>query len=159
MKLGDNYVIWDGINEEPFAEDKMGNPCLITSDLKLLPISEMLAIAHKKSLVPIIVFSCKKGQTSIEKNFGGEGHGAFTYFFCTLLKRDPNVTIRDAISLVNIDLHQEGLEQRAEVICRIDILDTPILNTSVPDEKTLTIILDMCRTEQTIAELRDSFKE
>lgn len=74
------------------------------------------------------------------------------------LKRDPKVTLRNAISLVNIDMQQEGLEQRAEVICRIDILDMPMKNVSLPNEVPLTMVMDMCRTELTLADFMRTFK-
>ena len=124
------------------------------SDGELISISEMLAIVHKNPLVvPIIVFACKNGQASTEKKFNGKPRGAFSYFWNALLRRDPKVTFRDAISLVNIDMQQEGLEQRAEVICRIDILDMPMMNVSLPNEVPLTMVMDMCRTEQTLADI------
>jgi hypothetical protein len=68
------------------------------------------------------------------------------------------VTFRDAISLVNIDMQQEGSEQRAEVICRIDILDMPMMNFSLPNEVPLTMVMDMCRTEITLADFMKTFK-
>jgi hypothetical protein len=162
MKIGDNYVVWDGINEEPFTEDTediLRHQCLITSDGGLISISELLAIVHKNSLVvPIIVFSCKNGQTATEKEFNGKPRGVFSYFWLAIFSRDPVVTFRDAISLVNIDMQQEGLEQRAEVICRIDVLDMPMTNVSLPNEVPLTMIMDMCRTEQTLADFKRAFK-
>jgi len=74
------------------------------------------------------------------------------------LRRDPDVTFRDAICLVNIDMHQEGLEQRAEVICRTDILDMPMMDVSLPNEVPLTMIMDMCRTEQYFSDFNRAFK-
>ena len=122
-------------------------------------ISEILAIAHKNPLVvPIIVFSCKNGQAAAEKEINGKTRGIFSYFWFALLDRYPKMTFRDAISLVNIDMQQEGLEQRAEVICRVDILDMPMMNASIPNEVPLTMIMDMCRTEQTLADFNRAFK-
>ena len=57
------------------------------------------------------------------------------------------VTFRDAICLVNIAMQQEGLEQRAEVVCRIDILDMPVMEASLPDKAHMLMIMDMCRTK------------
>jgi hypothetical protein len=159
MKIGDKYVVWDGINEEPFSEDIIGHLCIITCDSELLSISEVLETTHKNPLVvPIIVLSCKNGQAATEKEINGKPRGVFSYFWCAISRRDPKVTFRDAISLVNIDMQQEGLEQRAEVICRIDILDMPMMDVSLPNEVPLTIILDMCRTEQTLADFKRDFK-
>ena len=159
MKIGDKYVVWDGINEESFTEDMIGHLCIITTDGELLSISELLAIVHKNSLVvPIIVLSCKNGQTATEKEFNGKPRGVFSYYFWNLYRRDPKVTFRDAISLVNIDMQQKGLEQRAEVICRIDVLDMPMTNVSFSNEVPLTMIMDMCRTEQTLADFKRAFK-
>ena len=81
-----------------------------------------------------IVFACKNGQAGYENKFNGKWDSALSYFWNALLRRDPTVTFRDAIGLVNIDMHQEGLKQRAEVICRIDILDMPGMNVSIPNE-------------------------
>jgi len=71
---------------------------------------------------------------------------------------DDQWTFRDAIRLVNIDMQQEGLGQRAEVVCRIDVLDMPMTNLSLPNEVPLTMVLDMCRTEQTLADFKRAFK-
>lgn len=162
MKTGDKYVIWDGTNEEPYTEDTedvLRHQCMITSGGELVWISEILAIVHKNPLaVPIIVFACKSGQASIEKKFNGVQRGAFSYFWWPLLRRDSNVTFRDAISLVNFEMYQEGLEQRAEVICRIDILDRPVTNVSLPNEVPYVMIVDACRTESTLADIERSFK-
>jgi len=159
MKIGDEYIVWDGINEEPFTEDTIGHLCTITIDGELLSIPEILAIARKNPLVvPIMVFSCKNGQAAVERKINGETGGIFSYFLCALLKRDPKVTLRNAISLVNIDMQQEGLEQRAEVICRIDILDMPMKNVSLSNEVPLTMVMDMCRTELTLADFMRTFK-
>jgi hypothetical protein len=49
-------------------------------------------------------------------------------------------------------MQQEGLEQRAEVFCRTDILDMPMMEAS------LTIFFDICRTEQTLADFKRAFK-
>ncbi len=161
MKTGDKYVVWDGINELPFTEDTgdiLRHQCSIIFDGELISISEMLAIVHENPLVvPIIVFACKNGQASIEKKINGKPQSAFSYFWNALLKRDPKVTFRDAISLVNIDMYQERLEQRAEVICRIDILDMPVTNVSLPNEVPCIMIMDMCRTETTLADIKRSF--
>ena len=102
--------------------------------------------------MPTIVFSCKNGQKAAEKGFNGIPRGVFSYFCNDLLERDPKVTFRDAISLINIAMQQEGLEQRAEVFCRTDILDMPMM------EAPLTIFLDMCRTEQTLADFKRGLK-
>ena len=71
MKIGDKYVVWDGINEKPLAEDIIRRTCIITSEGELLSTSELLATVHKSPLVvpivPIFVFSCKNGQAAIEK--------------------------------------------------------------------------------------------
>lgn len=165
MKTGDKYVIWDGTNEEPFTEDTeemLRHQCMIASGGELISISEILAIVHKNLLavpiVPIIVFACKNGQASIEKKINGVQRGAFSYFWNALLGRDSNVTFRDAISLVNFEMYQEGLEQRAEVICRIDILDRPVTNVSLPNEVSCIMIVDACRTESTLADIERSFK-
>ena len=164
----DKYVVWDGINVEPFTEDTediLRRQCSITFDGELLSVSEMLAIIHTNPLaVPIMIFSCKDGQTATEKEFDGKPRGVFSYFWCDLFRRDPKVTFRDAISLVNIDMCQEGLKQRAEVICRIDILDMPVMNVSLPKDVPCIMIMDMCRTEQTLAdrktlaEIKKAFK-
>lgn len=161
MKIGDKYVVWDGNSEEPYTEDTIGDLCFITTVGELLSVSEMLATTQKNSrkpLVPTIVLSCKNGQTSKEKNFDGKPRGVFSYFFFNLLKLDSNVTFRDAIGRVNFDIYQEGLEQRAEVICRSDILDMPVLDVSLPGEEPLTLILDICRTEQSLADFEKGFK-
>jgi len=159
LKQVDKYVIWDGINEEPFTEDKIGHLCTIMVDGKLFSISEILAIVRKKpQIVPIMVFSCKNGQSSKEKNFDGKPRGVFSYFWNAIMDRDPYVTFRDAITLVNINMQQEDLEQRAEVFCRIDILDMPIMNVFLANEVPFTMILDMCRTELTFAEFERTFK-
>lgn len=159
LQLGDKYIVWDGVNEEPFTEDKIGHLCTIMFDGELLSISEILAIARKNPLiVPIMVFSCKNGQSSKEKNFDGKPRGVFSYFWNAIMDRDPYVTFRDAITLVNINMQQEDLEQRAEVFCRIDILDMPIMNVFLANEVPFTMILDMCRTELTFAEFERTFK-
>ena len=71
MKAGDKYVVWDGNNEEPFTEDTediLRHQCSITFDGELISVSEELAIIHTNPLaVPIIVFSCKDGQTSLKE--------------------------------------------------------------------------------------------
>ena len=51
MKIGDEYIVWDGINEEPFTEDTIRHLCTITIDGELLSIPEILAIARKNPLV------------------------------------------------------------------------------------------------------------
>jgi hypothetical protein len=161
MKIGDKYVVWDGNSEKPYTEDTIGHLCIIQIEGELCPISKILATFqkdYKKPLVPIIVFSCKNGLTATEKEFDGKPRGVFSYFCNALLRRDPKVTFRDAISSVNFDMQQEGLEQRAEVICRIDILDMPMMNVSLPNEVPLTIVMDMCRTELTLAEFERKFK-
>jgi len=95
MKIGDKYVVWDGINEEPFTEDMIGHLCIITINGELLSISELLAIVHKNSfVVPIIVFSCKNGQIATEKEFNGKPRGVFSYFWWAIFGRDPVVTFR-----------------------------------------------------------------
>jgi hypothetical protein len=159
MKEGDKYVIWDGINEEPFSKDKIGYLCIIDSNGEIVSISGILPICPKNHpILPIAVFSCKNGQASAEKKFGDKGNGVFTHYCNAVLRSNPDATFRDVISLVNIDMHQEGLEQRAEVVCRIDILDMPMLDVSLPNEMPFTMTLDMCRTELTLAEFKRKFK-
>ena len=56
MKTGDKYVVWDGINVEPFTEDTediLRHQCSITVDGELISISEMLAIVHENPLVQL----------------------------------------------------------------------------------------------------------
>jgi hypothetical protein len=107
----------------------------------------MLAIVHENPLaVPTIVFSCKDGQAAFARVFNGEWESVFTHYWCDILKHDPTVTYRDAISQVNIDMQHEFYRQQAEVICRADILDMPV-EVSIPDKAHLTIIYDMCRTK------------
>lgn len=162
MKIGDKYVVWDGNDEEPFTEateDMLRHQCMIMSNGELISISEMLAVIHKNPLVvPIIVFACKDGQVS-KDGFNGKQRGPFSYFWNALLRRESEVTFRDAISLVNIAMQQEGLEQRAEVICRTDILEMPMMDISLPNEVPCTMIVDMCRTELTLAEFERDFKD
>ena len=95
----------------------------------------------------------------MKKKINDGGGGAFSYFLNDILRRDPKVIFRDAISLVNFKMQQEGLEQRAEVICRSDILDMPAMNVSLPSEEPLTMVMDMCRTEQTLADFKKKFKK
>jgi hypothetical protein len=59
----------------------------------------------------------------------------------------------DAISSVNVDMYLEGLEPRAEVICRIDILDM-LVDVSLPSEVPCTIVMDMCKTKLDLADFK-----
>ena len=151
MTTEDKYVVWDGINEEPYTEeteDIFRHQCAIMINGETISVSEMLAIARKNPLVvPTIVFACKDGQAAVERRINGEWRGAFSYYWLALLKQDPTLTFRDAISRVNIVMYQEGLEQRAEVICRVDVLDMPVEDVSLPDEIDVSIFWDMCRTK------------
>jgi hypothetical protein len=150
MMTEDKYVVWDGINEEPYTEeteDILRHQCLVTIEGESLSVSEMLAVVRKNSVVvPAIVFACKNGQAAVERRINGEWRD-FSYYWLALLKQDPTLTFRDAISRVNIVMYQEGLEQRAEVICRVDVLDMPVEDVSLPDEIHLPMLMDMCRTK------------
>jgi hypothetical protein len=152
MMTKDKYVVWDGIDEEPYTEeteDILRHQCLITIEGETLSVSEMLEVVHKNPLlVPTIIFSCKDGQAAVEseRRINGEWRD-FGYYWLAVLKQDPTLTFRDAISRVNIVMYQERLEQRAEVICRVDVLDMPVEDVSLPGEKHLTMFMDMCRTK------------
>jgi len=143
---GDKYVVWDGINEEPYTNDTTRHDCIITLGGELVSVHKCRQEMLMSNVVPTVVFACKSDQGAVEREISGKTLGVFTHFFTDILERDPKVTFRDAICLVNIAMQQEGLEQRAEVICRIDILDMPVMNVSLPDKVHALIILDMCRT-------------
>ncbi|MCX6679934.1 MAG: hypothetical protein NTX42_06185 [Methanothrix sp.] len=148
METRDKYVVWDGTNEEAYADDTTCHDCIIASDLEPISVQELRREMLKSNVVPTVVFACKMGQSAFEKPINGETRGVFSYYWNALLKHDPTVTFRDAIRQVNIFMQQEGLEQQAEVICRIDILDMPVEEVSLPNKAHVSMILDICRTNK-----------
>jgi hypothetical protein len=147
VKTRDKYVVWDGINEEPFTDDTTWHDCMISVDMELISVQKLRREMFTANVVPTMVFACKRNQASIVKRFDGEFKSVFSHFWLDIVNRIPMVTFRDAICLVNIAMQQEEVEQRAEVVCRIDILDMPVMEASLPDKAHMIHILDMCRTE------------
>jgi hypothetical protein len=147
MKTKDEYVVWDGINEEPFTDDTTWHDCIITVDMELISVQKLRREMFMPNVVPTMVFACKREQTAIVKRIDGKMKSVFSHFFCDILNRIPMVTFRDAICLVNIAMQQEEVEQRAEVVCRIDILNMPVMEASLPDKAHMIMIMDMCRTK------------
>lgn len=147
MKNQDKYIVWDGINEEPYTDSTTLHDCMITVDGELISVQKRRReILDKSFIVPTVVFACKSDQSAAERQINGRTVGIFTHFWLDILERNPMVTFRDAICLANIAMQQEGLEQQAEVICRIDILDMPVEELSLPNGHIL-MTFDMCRTK------------
>jgi hypothetical protein len=144
----DKYVVWDGITEEPYIENPTLHDCMITVDMELISVQKRRREMLRTNIVPTVVFACKGGQSAFEKKINDKGRGVFSYYWNDLLRRDPNVTFREAIRQVNVSMQNEGLEQRAEVVCRIDVLDMPVDDQALlPDKKAhLIMLLDICRT-------------
>lgn len=147
MKIRDKYVVWDGITEEPYIDDPVWHDCMISVDMELISVQKLRRKMLKSDIVPTVVFACGSGHGSFEKQINGETRGVFSYYWNDLLRRDPDVTFREAIRLVNISIRAEEPEQRAEVVCRIDILDMPVMEVSLPDKAHILMIFDMCRTK------------
>ncbi|MDD4448403.1 MAG: hypothetical protein PHN61_12110 [Methanothrix sp.] len=97
--------------------------------------------------VPTLVFACKAGEVAFAKKINGKRKGVFIHYWLEILEHDPTVTFRDAIRQVNLAMRHEKFSQQAEVICRIDILDMPVNEVSLPDKAHVLMMNNMCRTK------------
>lgn len=114
--------------------------------MELISVQKLRQEMVSKGLVPTVIFSCKRGQASAERQIDGKGQGIFTQYLNAALEKDPIITFREAIRQVNITIQGEGFEQQGEVICRIDVLDMPINDVNLCDKIHVLVIFDMCRT-------------
>jgi len=136
------YVVWDGITEKPYVETDVDD-CMVTHDMQLISVQKLRQEWIDKGLEPVIIFGCESGKTCLIDS--RLPNSVFTHF---MLKHfDWSTTLRKLISAVNQDALSEGYEQKAEVVCRSDLLDIPMDKVEGnPDLTPVMLILDMCRS-------------
>ena len=138
--------MWDGLNEISYIEDSRYHDCMILSDGSYISVQKRRQEAINHGIVPTIVFACKRGEKAIEIEIQGKVVGAFSHYWKSMLIKNPDVTFRDAVRLVNQTMKQKCIRQKCEVVCRADVLDMKELDTSLPGSEHMTMIFDMCRT-------------
>lgn len=144
--MKEKYVIWDGITEVDYLENPIYHDYMILSDGSYTSVQKRRQEVLDQGAVPTILFACKSGEHAHERKIQGKIVGIFSHYFTSLLKNNPDVTYRDAIRLVNQTMKEEGIKQNCEVVCRTDVLDMKILNSSLSDAAHITMLFDMCRT-------------
>lgn len=116
---------------------------MVTHDMKLISIQEWRQKAIDKGLEPVVIFGCESGKTcAIDSRLP---NSVFTHFY--LKHFDWSTTLRKLIGTVNQDVWSEGYEQKAEVVCRPELLELQMKELEGNPERTvLLMLLDMCRT-------------
>ena len=135
------YVVWNGTKEEIYLDTPKVHDCICLYD-GMLSVQELRRELHREGFVVTILFACSPGQKSI----GFPTGGVFSQSLQRLLIHDPDITIRDAVRLLNVSLHSQGFEQTCEAVCRRDVLDLPFMKASIPGAKHAICTFDMCRT-------------
>jgi hypothetical protein len=140
------YIVWNGKNEMPYCETPGYQDMLCLYD-GMMSIQEIRQVLLKEGCVITTIFACCAGGTVIEL----PSNGLFTQSYTTLLKQKPDVTIRDAVRLINESIHkqgfEQGFEQTCEAICRRDVLDLPIMQPYIEGAKHALCLYDMCRSK------------
>jgi hypothetical protein len=135
------YVVWDGVEERPYVETDV-HDCMVTHDSELISVQKVRRQMINEGKEPVIVFACESGETCMEQ--AGKENSVFTYF---LIKHFSwSSTLRNLVNKMNNDVWKHNYRQKAEVLCRADLLDTPL--GIVPHRHNCTPILmtfDMCR--------------
>jgi hypothetical protein len=136
------YIVWNGKNEAPYFETPgyLDMICLYDGMMSIQEIRQGLL---KEGCVITTIFACCAGGTVVEL----ASNGLFTQSYTILLKQKPDVTIRDAVRLINESIHKQGFEQTCEVVCRRDVLDLPITQPFIEGAKHALCIYDMCRSK------------
>lgn len=135
------YVLWDGQKESPYAETGRIHDCVYLYDGRL-SCQDVRREFLRLGFVHTMFFGCGSGEVAFTSTNGG----LFTQSLDAVLKQDPQVTIRDAVCLVNQSMHSQGFDQNCEVVARRDVLDLPLLTSTVKDAPHVLCMYDICRT-------------
>ena len=118
-----SYVVWDGKKEKDYQEDPLWHDCSLTIDMKFISVQKVRRWLIQEGLIPTVIFSCKRGQKAKEFAIKGKIVGVFSHHWFSLLIKNPSITFRDAVRLVNKTMKQKGIIQQSEIVCRSDILN------------------------------------
>lgn len=129
------YVVWNGSVERQHVEADL-NYAMVTSDFETVSIRELKSLLTRDDfpVEHILVFGCEPGGTCYSTGRGGAFTLAYLKHFAF------SKTLRKLITQVNGELEMGGYNQRAEVVCREDLLDVPIKNSRVDR----TALLQLC---------------
>lgn len=119
-RISKRYIVWNGSVQRPLVENDLSY-CVVTNDLGTISLRELKRMT-RDGTETVYLFGCKPRGSCISTGRGGVFSLAFANQFA-LWK-----TLRDLVSDINEDAVASGYEQRAEVICRADLLDVPIEN-------------------------------
>jgi hypothetical protein len=134
-----DYIVWNGAAESLYVENDI-HDCIVTDDLQTISVQAWRKELIDDGLEPIVLFACKAAGSSISTGHGG----AFTLSYTKQFT--PQKTLRALVAEINDDVAHAGCEQRAEVICRADLLDVPIDDLpKFAGCATALMTFDMCR--------------
>jgi hypothetical protein len=136
------YSVWDGFTEWPYVHN--GHDYMITNDGKRLSAQVVRRWILRDDKEPIVLFACERGSSCVEAMIDGEVRGVLSYFFLRHFSMDTS--FRTLVSEINNSVWSAGYAQKAEVICRADLLDAPFDKLpEVAGRPVVFMELDMCR--------------
>jgi len=142
-----NYVVWDGEAQYPYKEDRSVHDCAILHDGSYLSVQRLRRWMIRQGIDVVLIFSCRSGTYAEEGEIDGVYNGAFTYCWNKVLRENPSISLRDALSQTNKLILKNGYSQQGEIICPKDLLDDSYLTCKV-DRKLAILLFDMCRVSE-----------
>lgn len=135
------YILWDGHRESPYAETNRVHDCVYFYD-GMVSCQDVRNEFLRMGYIHTMFFGCGSGEVAMTSTSGG----LFTQSLDNVLKKDPHVTIRNAVCMVNQAMHAQGVDQNCEVVTRRDVLDQALMDSTVADAPHVIFIYDFCRT-------------